>query len=97
MDEQTKQDRYDIIMKEQLHIVAENNEKYIGKKMRVICESFDQVAEIYYGRGQGDAPDIDTKIYFSNPAGAKRIQPGEFVTVIIDEVVDYDLIGHAMR
>ena len=97
VDEQTKQDRYDIIMKEQLHIVAENNEKYIGKKMRVICESFDQVAEIYYGRGQGDAPDIDTKIYFSNPAGAKRIQPGEFVTVIIDEVVDYDLIGHAMR
>jgi len=97
IDEQTKQDRYDIIMKEQMHIVAENNEKYIGKKMRVLVEAYDQVAEIYYGRGQGDAPDIDTKVFFSNPVGAKRIKPGEFVTVIIESTLDYDLHGRAVR
>lgn len=97
IDEQTKQDRYDIIMKEQMHIAAEKNERFIGKKMRVLCEAYDQVAEIYYGRGEGDAPDIDTKIYFSNPKGAKRINPGEFVTVSIDETVDYDLVGRAIR
>lgn len=97
IDEQTKQDRYDIIMKEQLHIAAEKNEKFVGKKMKVMCEAYDQVAEIYYGRGQGDAPDIDTKVYFSNPKGAKRIKPGEFVTVEIEETVDYDLVGRAIR
>lgn len=97
VDEQIKQDRYDIIMKEQLHIAAEKNEAFIGKKMKVMCEAYDQVAEIYYGRGQGDAPDIDTKVYFSNPKGAKRIKPGEFVTVEIEETVDYDLIGRAIR
>lgn len=97
IDEQTKQDRYDIIMKEQMNIVSEKNEKFIGKKIKVICEAYDQVAEIYYGRGQGDAPDIDTKVYFSNPQGAKRINPGEFVTVRIEETVDYDLMGVAIR
>ena len=97
IDEQTKQDRYDIIMKEQMHIVAEKNEKYIGKKLRVLVEAYDQVAEIYYGRGQGDAPDIDTKVFFTNPVGAKRIQPGEFVTVIIEKTLDYDLHGRAVR
>ncbi|MCQ2770541.1 MAG: 30S ribosomal protein S12 methylthiotransferase RimO, partial [Clostridia bacterium] len=97
IDEQTKQDRYDIIMREQQHIAAEKNEQFIGQKMKVLCESYDQVAEIYYGRGQGDAPDIDTKVYFKNPSGAKRIQPGEFVTVRIEETVDYDLLGTAIR
>ena len=97
IDEQVKQDRYDIIMKEQMHIAAEKNEALVGKKLRVLCEGYDQVAEIYYGRGQGDAPDIDTKVYFSNPAGAKRIAAGEFVSVIIEKTVDYDLIGRAIR
>ena len=97
IDEQTKQDRYDIIMKEQMHIAAEKNERFIGKKLRVLCEAYDQVAEIYYGRGEGDAPDIDTKVYFRNPKGAKRINPGEFVTVVIEETVDYDLVGRAVR
>ena len=97
IDEQVKQDRYDIIMKEQMHIVAEKNEKFIGKKIKVLCEAYDQVAEVYYGRGQGDAPDIDTKVFFVNPVGAKRIKPGEFVTVRIESTLDYDLHGKAVR
>ena len=97
IDEQVKQDRYDIIMKEQMHIVSEKNEALVGKKFRVLCEGYDQAAEIYYGRGQGDAPDIDTKVYFSNPVGAKRIKAGEFVTVVIEKTVDYDLLGKAIR
>ena len=39
IDEQTKQDRYDIIMKEQLHISSAKNEKLIGKRMKVLCEA----------------------------------------------------------
>ena len=97
IDEQVKQDRYDIIMKEQMHIVAEKNEKFVGKKIKVLCEAYDQVAEVYYGRGQGDAPDIDTKVFFTNPVGAKRIKPGEFVTVRIESTLDYDLHGKAVR
>ena len=94
-DEQTKQDRYDIIMRTQLEVVDEKNKKMIGKTLKVLCEAYDPVAEIYYGRGYGDAPDIDTKIYFRNKLGKRRIHPGEFVDVKIENTVDYDLIGSA--
>ncbi len=97
VDEQTKQERYDIIMREQLHITEARNEKLVGKTVKVICEAFDPAAEIYFGRGEADAPDIDTKIYFRPELGKKRINPGEFVNIKIDDVIDYDLIGDIVR
>ena len=96
IDEQTKQDRYDIIMREQLHIAERKNQALVGKRMTVLCEAYDSVAEIYYGRSAYDAPDIDTKVYFRNALGKKRIAPGAFVEVDIEEAVDYDLIGRAV-
>lgn len=96
IDEQTKQDRYDIIMREQLHIAERKNQALVGKRMTVLCEAYDAVAEIYYGRSAYDAPDIDTKVYFRNALGKKRIAPGTFVEVDIEEAVDYDLIGKAV-
>lgn len=96
IDEQTKQDRYDIIMREQLHIAERKNQDFVGKRMTVLCEAYDAVAEIYYGRSAYDAPDIDTKVYFRNALGKKRIAPGTFVEVDIEEAVDYDLIGKAV-
>lgn len=97
IDEQVKQERYDIIMREQLHITEAKNRSIIGKTLKVLCEAYDPAAEIYYGRGAADAPDIDTKVYFRPEIGKKRISPGEFVDVKIDDVVDYDLIGNIVR
>lgn len=97
IDEQVKQDRYDMVMRTQLAVVEEKNAAMIGKTVTVLCEAFDPVAEVYYGRGAGDAPDIDTKIYFKNALGKKRIAPGQFVDVKIDSTVDYDLIGTAIQ
>ena len=94
IDEETKQERYDIIMQLQSHIIQAKNEKLIGKRIRVLCEAFDPVAELYFGRSESDAPDIDTKIYFKNAIGKKRIAPGSFVDVKVNECLDgYDLIG----
>ncbi len=97
VDEQIKQERYDIIMREQLHITEKKNEKLVGKTIKVLCEAFDPAAEIYFGRGEADAPDIDAKIYFRPELGKRRINPGEFVNVKIDDVIDYDLIGDIVR
>ena len=96
IDEQVKQDRYDIVMREQLHITQRKNEEMIGKRVAVLCEAFDPVAEIYYGRSAHDAPDIDTKVYFRNAIGKKRIAPGTLVEVEIEEAMDYDLIGRTI-
>lgn len=97
IDEQVKQERYDIIMREQLHIADEKNRALIGKTIKVICEGYDTAAEVYYGRGEADAPDIDTKVYFRPEIGKKRIAAGEFVNVKIDDVMDYDVIGNIVR
>ncbi|MBR2930530.1 MAG: 30S ribosomal protein S12 methylthiotransferase RimO [Clostridia bacterium] len=91
IDEQLKQDRYDILMQTQLTVVEEKTASMIGKELTVLCDGWDSVAEIYYGRSEADAPDVDGKVYFYAPKGS--VLPGSFVRVHIDEAEDYDLIG----
>ena len=93
IDEQVKQDRYDILMQTQLTVAEELNENKVGKTLTVLCDGFDTVAEIYYGRSYADAPDVDGKVYFKSK---KRVAPGEFVSVKIEEALDYDLVGSAV-
>ena len=93
IDEQVKQDRYDAVMKLQMRINDKQNRKKLGKKIKVICEGFDPVAESHFGRSYADAPEIDGKIYFSSD---KRIPEGQFVDVLITEILDYDLVGKAV-
>lgn len=93
IDEQTKRDRADILMKQQMAISEARNETLVGKTLKVLCEDFDPVSESYYGRSYMDAPDIDGKIFFSS---AKKLESGTFVNVHIDSAEDYDLVGHAI-
>jgi ribosomal protein S12 methylthiotransferase len=93
IDEQIKQDRADIIMREQLEINTQNNEKMVGKVITVLCEDYDPVASVHFGRGVADAPEIDGKVYFK---AERRIAPGTFVKVKVREVLDYDLFGRAI-
>lgn len=90
IDEQTKQDRFDMLMGIQMDIHQSRNLSKTGSVMTVLCEDFDPVAETYYGRSADDAPDIDAKVYFTSE---RRIEPGEFVQVKINEAMDYDLVG----
>ena len=93
IDEQTKQDRYDILMQTQLTVTEDINESHVGKTLEVLCEGFDTVAEIYYGRSYMDAPDVDGRVYFTSK---KKLSRGEFVNVKINEALDYDLVGEAI-
>ncbi len=93
IDEQTKQDRYDILMQTQLTVTEEKNAEYVGKTLKVITDGFDTVAEVYYGRSYGDAPDVDGKVYFTSK---RKINQGAFVSVKISEALDYDLVGEVI-
>ena len=90
IDEQVKQDRYDILMQTQLTAIEGKSAENIGKTITVLTDGYDTVAEIYYGRSFADAPDVDGKIYYK---AEKGIAPGSFVEVKITESLDYDLIG----
>ena len=94
IDEQVKQDRYDILMAEQLPIEEENNQKEIGKVFDVLLEGYDAVSETYYGRTYKNAPDVDGQIFFSYPK--KGLKTGEFYKVKVTEAMDYDLIGELL-
>ena len=93
IDEQTKQDRCDIIMDMQYDINASNNESKIGKVIKVLCEGFDPVSNTHFGRSYADAPEIDGKVYFTC---GKRLAEGKIYNVKITEVLDYDLIGETI-
>lgn len=97
IDEQVKQDRYDIIMKEQMHIMSNKNINMLNKEIIVLCEGFDKASGSYYGRSSYDAPDIDTKVFFLNKPKMKKWLPGDFVKVLINDVIDYDLLGEAVE
>lgn len=92
--EKLKRKRYDILMKEQRRIHKENNDAMVGKTITVLCEGYDKAAETYFGRSEADAPDIDGKVYFSSP---RRLRDGEVAEVEITEVLDYDLLGRALK
>lgn len=93
IDEQTKQDRMDIIMRSQAEINLEQNEQMIGKTITVLCENYDPVSESYFGRGVADAPEIDGKVFFK---ADRKINSGEFVQIKIRKALDYDLFGFAV-
>jgi ribosomal protein S12 methylthiotransferase len=95
IDEQIKQDRYDILMQTQLTVSEELNAAKIGSEITVITDGYDAVAEIYFGRSEADAPDVDGKVYFHAPKG--KYTYGDFVKVKIIEALDYDLIGEDMN
>ena len=91
IDEQVKQDRMDILMRHQMEINEELNRQKIGTTVDVVCEDYDPVAEVHFGRSAADAPEIDGKVYFKSE---HRIAPGAFVKVKVRRVVDYDLFGN---
>ncbi len=93
IEEQVKQDRMDILMRDQLDINEERNQSKVGKVITVLCEDYDPVSEVHFGRSAEDAPEIDGKVYFRSE---QRIAPGSFVQVKIREVLDYDLMGRAV-
>ena len=93
VDEQTKQDRYDILMQTQLTVNEEIIEALVGQTVTVLCDGFDTIADIYYGRTYRDAPDVDGRVYFKS---TRPVNAGDFVEVEIHEALDYDLIGQAV-
>ncbi len=92
--EQLRQDRSEIIMNDQMTIAAEKNREKIGRTYEVLVEGYDSYIKCYFGRSAADAPDIDGKVFFTAPAA---LSVGSFVSVLINDVIEYDLIGECVE
>ena len=90
IDEQTKIDRAENIMTEQARIMEELNRKKIGTKIAVLVEGYDGYIKAYYGRSEADAPEIDGKVFFTSK---NKLNAGDIAEVIINDTLEYDLLG----
>ena len=91
VDPETAAMREESIIDEQSRVIDQWCEGMAGKRLEVMVEGYDRLAECYYGRSQGEAPEIDGKIFFD--AEGKKPVPGNFVTVEITGSMDCDLVG----
>ncbi len=88
--EQIKVARMENIMDMQTTIAAQKNEEKIGSVTEVLIEGWDDYIKCYFGRTQGDAPEVDGKIFFMS---SRQLIIGEFVNVRINDSIEYDLLG----
>ena len=90
IDEEIKEQRYDIIMKTQMGIADGYLRSKIGNEYTVLCEGYDAVSETYFGRTADNAPEIDGNVFFLSRT---KIPEGAFVRVRIKDALEYDLTG----
>lgn len=90
VDEQEKTDRMELIMADQAIIAEQKNKEKSGETKKVLVEGYDGYIKCYYGRSPDDAPEIDGKVFFT---AKRKLNFGEYVNVVINDVLDYDLLG----
>ncbi len=90
IEQQTRIDRSEIIMNDQLGITLDKNQEKIGTVQEVLIEGYDDYIKCYFGRTKADAPDIDGKIFFTTP---HQLEIGDFVKVRVNDSLEYDLLG----
>lgn len=88
LDERTKTRRAELVMELQMGIAFDFARSCKGRVLDVLVEGVSSGG--YYGRSYMDAPDIDTKVYFTAPV---RVKAGDMVKVKITDSRDYDLLG----
>ena len=95
LDEETKKERLNSIMRLQKKISRKKNRTLKNTIHRTIVESFDPDSNFYYGRSYAFAPDdIDGMIVFQSK---KKLFTGDIVDVLIKSTFEYDLIGDAVE
>lgn len=90
VEEEEKERRRDLIMQFQSEISEEQNAAKIGTTVRVLVEDRDEIIKSYYGRTYGDSEEVDGKVFFKSD---RKIQSGEFVNVLAEQSMEYDLFG----
>ena len=91
--EDVRQHRADILMEQQQLIVEEKNNARLGQVCTAVIEGYDRWAECWFGRTAADAPDIDGKVFIRSET---PLHIGDYVTVRLDEVLDYDFVGEVV-
>jgi ribosomal protein S12 methylthiotransferase len=84
-----KERRRHRLMERQRDISWACNQTLIGQRLRVLVDGFSDEEQMWGGRYEGQAPEIDGVVYIQG----ENLTPGAFVQVEVTEATEYDLIG----
>ena len=87
-----KEYRANVMMEVQRQISHERNGKRIGKEIPVLIERYDGRNDVFIGRSQFDAPEIDGEVFVS----AKQLEIGSIARVRITHSFEFDLSGEVV-
>lgn len=94
LDEKIKEDRANRLAAIQQKIIKNRNKELIGKKVKVIYDDIDYDKQLFVGRSQNQAPDIDNLTLFS---ASDEVKIGEFYDVEITGADGIDLVGRVVK
>jgi ribosomal protein S12 methylthiotransferase len=90
--EEVKEHRANTLMEIQREISKLRNGHRIGQEMDVLIERYDGRNDVYIGRSQYDAPEIDGEVFVTSRTAAI----GEMTKVRITHSFEYDLSGEGI-
>ena len=92
MPEDVKLERQQRLMEAQQQIVFDRNESLVGSTIPAIIDRpHPSQHDVYIGRTQADAPDIDCLLFVTSPD--KQLRSGEILDIQVAAAADYDLSG----
>jgi len=77
------------LMERQRDLSWTYNQTLIGRRLTVLVDGFSDDEQMWEGRYEGQAPEIDGVVYIQGD----QLRSGMFVPVEVTEVTEYDLIG----
>ncbi|MFB9273539.1 30S ribosomal protein S12 methylthiotransferase RimO [Cohnella cellulosilytica] len=90
--DEVKQFRANTLMEIQREVAKENAAKYVGRTIDVLVERYDGRSDVYIGRSQYDAPEVDGEVFISNCP----VEIGQMGKVRITHAYEYDLSGEGI-
>ncbi len=93
LDDEIKVNRANRLKDVQTEIITKRNNSLIGKAVKVIYDEIDYDKQMFVGRAEFQAPDIDNLVYFT---AEEEVHIGEFYNVEIIGSDGIDLIGKVL-
>ncbi|WP_166237844.1 30S ribosomal protein S12 methylthiotransferase RimO [Paenibacillus turpanensis] len=90
--DEVKEWRANTLMEIQRGISSQVGERLVGQEIDVLLERYDGRNDIYIGRSQYDAPEIDGEVFVKG----KDLKLGDFCRVKVTHAFEYDLSGVAV-
>jgi ribosomal protein S12 methylthiotransferase len=88
-----KEQRRHRLMERQRDISWAYHQTLIGRRLRVLVDGFSDEEQMWEGRYEGQAPEIDGVVYVQG----EHLTPGTFVQVKVTEATEYDVIGRPVE